>query len=99
MLSAFTNNGRVRIDRWLRVERLADDFATFVSELRELTDEEQRRIARFERVNVLDYDHDILDWFTPRQIRRMYEHNPLWAAVEERVYGDLALLDRAQSGG
>ncbi len=92
VLSTLTDNGRFRMDRWLRMERLAGDFAAFVSQFRDLSDAEQQRLATFERVNALDYDHDLRQWFTPRQVRRMYEHNPLWTAVEQRVYGDLALL-------
>ena len=44
--------------------------------------------------NELEYhDHSIEHWFTPAQVREMYANNPAWAAIEERVYGGLALLD------
>jgi hypothetical protein len=92
-LSILTDDGRYHIDRWIRMENLTEDFIAFVSELTELTDQDRDRIASFERVNALDYDHEIAHWFTPEQIRRLYRNNPLWASVEERVYGDLALLD------
>jgi hypothetical protein len=94
ILAVFTDHGRFHIDRWLRMEQLAEDFTAFVSGLRELSDEERHKIAAFEQVNALDYEHDVLQWFTPRQIRRMYERNPAWAAAEQRVYGDLVLADR-----
>jgi hypothetical protein len=92
-LAILTDDGRYHIDRWIRMERLGEDFTAFVAELTELTDEDRERIASFERVNTLDYDHEIGHWFTPEQVRRLYRNNPLWASVEERVYGDLALLD------
>ncbi len=92
-LSILTDSGRYHIDHWLRMERLADDFTAFVSQLTDIDDADRERIAGFERINALEYDHDITHWFTPEQVRRLYRNNPLWASVEERVYGDLALLD------
>ena len=92
-LAILTGEGRYHIDRWIRMERLADDFIAFVSELTEVTEADREQIAASEPVNALEYDHDIAHWFTPEQIRRLYRNNPLWASVEERVYGDLALLD------
>jgi hypothetical protein len=92
-LSQLTDNGRYHVDRWIRMERLVEDFTDFVSDLTDVTDEDRERIAAFGPVNALDYDHEIDHWFTPEQIRRLYRNNPIWAALEERVYGDLAFLD------
>jgi hypothetical protein len=92
-LSILTDNGRYHIDRWMRMESLAEDFTAFISELTDVSDSDRERIASFEPVNTLEYDHDIAHWFTPEQIRLLYRNNPLWASVEERIYGDLALLD------
>jgi hypothetical protein len=92
-LSILTDGGRYHVDRWIRMERLADDFIAFVSELTDVTDIEREQIAALGRVNALEYDHDVSHWFTPDQIRRLYRNNPLWASVEERLYGDLTLLD------
>jgi hypothetical protein len=92
-LAHFTDGGRLPIDRWLRMEYLPMDFTAFVSELTDLTDAERRNIANYPPVNVLSYDHEVEHWFTPAQVRLMYASNPVWAAVEERVYGNLALLD------
>jgi len=92
-LTILTDNGRYHVDRWIRMERLADDFASFVSEFTELSASDREQIADFELINALDYDHEIAHWFTPEQVRRLYRNNPLWASVEERVYGDLALID------
>jgi hypothetical protein len=92
-LAILTDDGRYHIDRWIRMERLADDFISFVSELTEVTAADRDQITSAEQVNALEYDHEIAHWFTPEQVRRLYRNNPLWASVEERVYGDLALLD------
>jgi hypothetical protein len=92
-LSILTDNGRYHVDRWIRMERLVDDFIAFISELTDLSDEDREQVATFGRVNVLEYDHEIAHWFTPEQVRLLYARNPAWAALEERVYGGLALLD------
>ena len=92
-LAHFTDGGRFQIDRWLRVEYLPMDFTALVSELTDLTAGERHDVANHPRVNALEYDHEIRHWFTPEQVRLMYASNPVWAALEERVYGNLALLD------
>jgi hypothetical protein len=91
-LGLFTDEGRLAIDRWLRAESLSDDVVSFVSELRELSAAERGRVRAVGRVNALDYDHDVARWFTPAQVDRLYARNPEWAALEERVYGQAALL-------
>lgn len=93
LLEHVTAGGRFAIDRWLRMEHLADDFTAFVSELTEVTDDDRHNIAAYPQVNTLDYDHVLEHWFTPAQVELMYASNPAWAALEERLYGDLALLD------
>jgi len=92
-LSILTDDGRYHVDRWIRMECLADDFMSFVSELTNVSEADRDQISAFGPVNALEYDHDVTHWFTPEQIRRLYRNNPLWASVEERIYGDLALLD------
>jgi hypothetical protein len=34
------------------------------------------------------YDHQLDHWFSADHVRRMYESNPVWAALERRLYGD-----------
>jgi hypothetical protein len=91
-LGFLTADGRFPVERWLRMEHLADDFADFIGELTDVTAEDRRRIAGFASVNALEYDHELENWFSPDQVARMYEVNPAWAAVERRVYGDLLVL-------
>lgn len=39
------------------------------------------------------YIRDVAFWFTQAEIDRMYAANPLWAGLEQRVYGNLLSLD------
>lgn len=90
-LDLFTGAGRFEIDRWLRVEHLADDFLGLVAEFRDTTHDEQQRVRGVGQVNAIDYDHDVSHWFTAARLRDMYACNPSWTKLEERVYGSLML--------
>jgi hypothetical protein len=85
----WTADGRFRIDHWLRMERLQPDFLEFVGRFTDVTPEQRRLVEGLGLRNSMEYDHDVRNWFTPDQIRRMYERNPLWAEVETSVYGNL----------
>ena len=90
-LAAFTGGGRFQVDRWLRTEHLAEDFLSFVAELGPVSKAQRRAITDLARVHgsaTQGYDHRIEHWFTPAQVRAMYERNPVWAALEHRLYGD-----------
>jgi hypothetical protein len=90
-LGGFLDNGRFQIDRWLRTELLLDDFLAFLTELTEVTDERRARVAALGPVNVNPYDHELGSWFSAEQVERLYRNNPLWASIEERVYGGLLI--------
>jgi len=60
-----------------------------------VTAEQLDAVRAVPMVNAHDYDHDITSWFTPEQIERMYERNPVWAGHERDLYGDLFQPDRA----
>jgi hypothetical protein len=92
-IAIFTDNGRFKIDRWLRMENLADDFLDFVSEFTDPTGKQRERVRNLPPVNAHDYDHEIESWFTSEQIERLYERNPVWASLEREVYGDLFRLE------
>ena len=88
-LAAFTGGGRFVVDRWLRVEHLADDFLEFVTEFGEISEDQRRAITDLARVHgsaTEGYDHRVEHWFTPGQLQAMYERNPVWAALERRLY-------------
>jgi hypothetical protein len=84
-----TSEGRFYPDRWLRMEALPEDFLDLVSDFRSITDEERNRVLALGAVNQAQYDHEIANWFSPDQIRRMYVNNPLWATIELEQYGSL----------
>ncbi len=88
-LGILTADGQYPVQRWLRMESLAEDFADFLAELTDVTEEDRRRIAAFAPVNALQYDHEVGNWFTPDQVRQLYENNPVWARIEREVYGDV----------
>ena len=90
MLREFTSCGRLPIDRWLRTEHLRQDFLAFLREFTTLSKEQVRLVQRAPMVNAMRYDHNPRHWFTEEQIRRMYRNNPLWAAIEQEVYGSQA---------
>ena len=86
-LALFTDNGRLHIDRWLRMEELAEDFLEFISGLTEVSDDARAKVNDLAPVNALRYDHEIGHWFSQEQIETMYEHNPTWAELERVLYG------------
>lgn len=93
-LAHFTDHWRIRIDAFLRLEHLRDDFLAFVRRFTDVSAEQERRVHEHPARDVADYDHALAQWFTPGQLASIYHRNPRWAALEEELYGDL-LLDPA----
>jgi hypothetical protein len=91
-LSLYTGRDRFEVDRWFRMEHLAEDFLDFVSEYAEVTEERRRAVFSMRMVNAHGYDHDLGSWFSRDQIARIYERNPIWAALERELYGGLLAL-------
>ncbi len=89
LLRWMTDHGRFEVDRWLRAEALADDLLAFLAELGIDGPEVRESVRAVGRVNEGSYDHDGARRFTDEQVRRLYERNPTWAAIERRVYGGL----------
>jgi hypothetical protein len=87
----YTSNGRFRIEHWLKMETLADDFLAFIAKFVDVTDDQRGRVVEMGRVNAHDYEHELSRWFTPKQIATMYARNPAWTAVEREVYGGLLI--------
>jgi hypothetical protein len=88
LLRWMTDHGRLEVDRWLRAEALEDDVLALLSELAVGTPEVRRLVLAVGRVNEGSYEGDPAGAFSAEQIRRLYELNPTWAAIERRVYGD-----------
>ena len=88
-LQQHQRGGRV-IGEWLRMEHLFDDTVRFIEDyIQPVTPELYRRLSAVTTKGQRGYNHDIHRFFKPRQIARLYARNPVWAAVEEGVYGDL----------
>ena len=84
-------SGELEVDRWLRTEHIVDDFLAFASEFVDMPEELCDRIRGIGRINFNVYTRSLDDWFTADQVRELYDSNPRWRDVEERVYGGLAL--------
>jgi hypothetical protein len=93
-LEHFTDHGRLRIDAFLRLEYLREDFIEFVRAFVEVTPELERRVHEHPARDVRAYEHKLAEWFSREQLELMYRRNPRWAALEQELYGDL-LLDPA----
>jgi hypothetical protein len=88
-IEVYTDGGRFEIERWLRAEHLDADFVDFISSYTDVTDERRQSVRDLGPVNAHEYDHEVDNWFGPDLIKLMYERNPTWAEVEQRVYGNL----------
>lgn len=89
MIQRFTDNGRLTIDRWLRMERLKEDFIEFISKVTTVSEERRRAVFELPPVNTMTYNHTLGDWFTDDQLTSLYERNPTWASIEHALYRDV----------
>jgi hypothetical protein len=90
LLRWMTDHGRLKVERWLRTERLEEDVLALLEELGELTDQARAAVLSVGRVNVGEYDRRLSE-LTGAQVARLYRVNPAWAEVERRVYGDVPI--------
>jgi hypothetical protein len=78
------------VHRWLRTEHLREDFvACFGDILGPAALKAVRKLDRKINETRLRYVERLDFYFTPDELRRLYEANPTWAAVEREVYGGL----------
>jgi len=72
---------------WLRTEFIASDLATALSL-------PQSQISKHlpHETHGLNYIRNVDFWFTPEELRRLYEACPLWAEWEMKIYGSLLTL-------
>jgi hypothetical protein len=89
LLRWMTDHDRLSVERWLRAESLEADLVALLDELGVLTADVRARVLAVGHVNVASYDRALDHWFTPAQTQRLYECNPVWTAIERRVYGEL----------
>lgn len=88
-LEHFAFRGPLRVERWLRLEHLREDFLALASDLTEVTPVQAQRVRELPALDVGHYDRELHHWFSEAQLDEMYERNPRWAALELRLYGSL----------
>jgi len=81
------------VQRWIRLEHLAEDFARHFSDLLgRRTEAAAGKLRRVLNPTEIQYLKRLDFYFTPREIDALYAANPAWAAVERQVYGDTLRL-------
>lgn len=78
------NFSNPRIDFWIRLEKMHEDFEEFFG----------RKLLPLERKlneNKIAYIKDLDFWFTEHELADLYRKNPMWTALERRVYGELPI--------
>lgn len=76
------------VTEWMTLEALsADMLRVFGIDMSAMKKEKTTK-----NVSPVGYVRDLNFWFRPKEIERLYEANPVWAALEERVYGNLLTL-------
>lgn len=88
----YENDGRINIEdayatmynnppvsTWIRVENMNEDLAAAFG-LDSVQVERDNKTA-------LPYVKDLSFWFTPNDLRNLYDANPAWASIERQVYG------------
>jgi hypothetical protein len=91
LLRWMTDHGRFSVQRWLRAEHLQEDVLDFLAELGDLDDEVRRAVGSVGRVNEGQYAPGLAREPTPDQLARLYGLNPVWGALERRLYGALPI--------
>lgn len=78
-------------DHWqfLRVEHLKADFTRLLEQFQPAGFRSRLAIALAPSRNRRRYERDLSTWFSATQLRRIYDANPRWSALEQRLYGHL----------
>jgi hypothetical protein len=80
-------------EQWtlLRVERLKADFLACLAQHEPIGWRARWRVQRAQASNRNHYRRNLSAWFTAADLQAVYAANPRWAALEQRLYGDLQL--------
>jgi len=76
----------LQVDVWLRQEFLADDFIAFVSRFDSAAESKRPLLDVTLAKGYLRYDHSRDFWFTDAELRAAVRNNPVWWALEQRIY-------------
>lgn len=78
------------VDYWLRTEYLTLDFIETFGNYCNITEPEKIAIGQvFENSNA--YAKNIRNRFTNDELKNMYELSPIWASLEQKIYGNLLI--------
>ena len=76
----------------LRTETLKSDFLKCVSSHQTLSLYKKIQVYTTSSKNKSTYNKLISRWFSDKDLVRIYDVNPLWARLEENLYGSLLNL-------
>ncbi len=81
------------VDQWIRTEYLAEDLAKAL----DLSVSAVAEALMRHKANVTaPYIKEMSFWFTDDDLTTLYASNPLWASVEERLYGRAPTILRSR---
>jgi hypothetical protein len=81
------------VDRWVRLEHLAEDFVGhFEALLGPRVRNAAHKLKKVVNPTALDYVKALDFHFTAAELDGLYAANPRWAAMERQVYGDILRL-------
>jgi len=72
-----------KVDRWIRTEYLAIDLASVFNLAENDVDLKLKTTNVTNKINAIEF------WFTPQQLDKLYSKNPIWAELENKLYGNL----------
>jgi len=65
--------------QWLRQEYLVKNISKLL----------RIKIKSVNRIHGYRYDHTIKNFFFEHEVKRLYDNNPIWAKLEEKIYGSI----------
>jgi hypothetical protein len=74
---------QTEVTHWIRIEHLAEDFRKAFGAAPEIALDRKVNKGRFTYIRAIHF------WFTPEELAALYAANPIWAAIERQVYGNL----------
>jgi hypothetical protein len=79
-----------KVNHWIRVEHLEGDFTNVFSKFIKFTPPLDSSFFQ-KRVNTSDWGNDIQHWFSPDELKKLYNACPLWSEYEREIYGNLLI--------
>lgn len=74
---------------FLRVESLKSDFLNCLSSYQPISLCKRLQVYSCSPKNKSNYNRSLSKWFSHKDLVRIYDANPLWAQLEEGIYGSL----------